>query len=320
MIGERLVREPFFAMGTECSVAVTARVSDLHRARAAVGAGRKEIEACERGLSRFRAASGLLRLNRHHGAWVGVDERLLAALRAALRLRDETNGAYDPTILPALAAAGYDRSFDELEARSLRPLDAWRAGAPIELDPVAGRARLEPGTAVDLGGIGKGFAAQRALNVMHEVWRGLPGALVDLGGDIVVRGYPPEDGPWQVAIADPRTRDTTLGTIALFDGAVATSGRDRRRFGLRGELHHLIDPKTGRPAEQGPLAVTVVGRDATDVEGYATALAVTPVADASALLAARPSLSALLVPLAGEPILVGDFPLLSGRLPMEVIT
>ena len=110
MIGERLVREPFFAMGTECSVAVTARVSDLHRARAAVGAGRKEIEACERGLSRFRAASGLLRLNRHHGDWVRVDERLLAALRAALRLRDETNGAYDPTILPALAAAGYDRS------------------------------------------------------------------------------------------------------------------------------------------------------------------------------------------------------------------
>ena len=64
----------------------------------------------------------------------------------------------------------------------------------------------------------------------------------------------------------------------------------------------------------------MVGRDATDVEGYATALAVTPIADASALLAARPSLSALLVPLAGEPILVGDFPLLSGRLPMEVIT
>ena len=157
-------------------------------------AARTEIEACERGLSRFRAASGLSRLNRHHGAWVGVDERLLAALRAALRLRDETNGAYDPTILPALAAAGYDRSFEELEPRSARPLDAWRAGASIELDPVAGRARLEPGTAVDLGGIGKGFAAARALNVMHEVWRGLPGALVDLGGDIAVAGTHPRTG------------------------------------------------------------------------------------------------------------------------------
>ena len=155
---------------------------------------------------------------------------------------------------------------------------------------------------------------------MHEVWRQLPGALVDLGGDIAVCGYPPEDGPWQVAIADPRTRDTTLATIALVDGAVATSGRDRRRFGLREELHHLIDPATGRPAEQGPLAVTVVGRDATDVEGYATALAVTPIADASALLAARPLLSALLVPLAGEPIAVGDVPFLDGRRPTEVST
>ncbi len=320
MIGERLVRESFFGMGTECSVAVTARPSEFLRARAAVVAGRAEIRACEHALSRFGSASGLSRLNRHHGSWLSIDDRLLGALQAALRLRAETNGAYDPTILPALAAAGYDRSFEDLDARSARPLDDWHAGTAIELDAVAGRARLEPGTAVDLGGIGKGFAATRALNVMHEVWRGLPGALIDLGGDIAVRGCPPDDGLWQVAVADPRSPDATLGTVSLSEGAVATSGRDRRRFGLHGELHHLIDPETGKPAERGALAVTVVGRDATDVEGYATALAVTPIADASALLAARPSLSALLVPLAGEPISIGDLPLLADPRSMEVIT
>ena len=196
-------------------------------------------------------------------------------------------------------AAGYDRSFEQLEPRPVDERTDWRAGSEIELDATTGRVRLEAGAAVDLGGIGKGFAAARALWAMRAAWPALPGALVDLGGDLSVWGTTPEDGPWQLAIADPRTPEATLATLTLENGAVATSGRDRRRFGLHGELHHLIDPRSGRPAEDGPLAVTVVGPDGVDVEGYATALAVSPVEDAAALLASRSSLSALLVPLAG---------------------
>jgi thiamine biosynthesis lipoprotein len=319
MIGARLVRERFRAMGTECEVAVTASHTVSARARRALAAGRAEIESCERALSRFDERSDLSRLNRARGEWVAIDHRLVEALRVALRAREETGGRFDPSILPALVAAGYDRSFEQLDDRPPIRTLGWCAGATVELDAAAGRARLQAGAAVDLGGIGKGFAATRALWAMREAWLELPGALVDLGGDIVVWGLPPEGGPWRVAIADPRSAGARIGTIAIAEGAVATSGRDMRRFGPGGQLHHLIDPATGAPADAGPLAVTVVGPDGAEVEAYATALAVTPPGEAGEILRARPALAALLVTGDGDPVVVGDLPLVAGIQLMEVI-
>ncbi len=320
MIGDRLVRESFSAMGTECVVAATASRSDDRRVRRALLAGRHEVEACEEVLSRFRPASDLSRLNDASGAWLRVDRRLLDVLRVALRVREETHGMYDPAILPALVAAGYDRSFELLNGRLPATPADWRSGAAVELDLASSRVRVEPGAALDLGGIGKGFAAASALWAMREAWLELPGALVDLGGDIAVWGRTPEGGPWGLAVADPRTAGSTLATIEINEGAVATSGRDRRRFGPGRQLHHLIDPATGAPAETGPLAVTVAGIDAGEVEAYATALAVTPVADAAALLSARPRLAALIVPFDRPPFVVGALPLTDDSPPLEVLS
>ncbi len=319
MIAAVLVRESFGAMGTQCEVAVTAGRADAARARRALSAGRGEVELCERVLSRFDERSDLSRLNRASGEWVAIDQRLVEALRAALRTREETGGRFDPTILPALIAAGYDRSFEQLDESPPADTEGRRAGAAVELDTGAGRARVEAGAAVDLGGIGKGFAATRALWAMREAWLELPGGFVDLGGDVVVWGETPEGGPWRVAVADPRSPGAQIGTIAIADGAVATSGRNTRRFGPDGRLHHLIDPATGAPADEGPLAVTVVGPDAVDVEAYSTALAVTPLTGAAGLLQARPMLAALLVPAEGEPIVVGDLPLAANPQPTEVV-
>ena len=318
MIGARLVRERFHAMGTECEVAVTVTRPDAARARRALTAGRAEVEFCERVLSRFDERSDLSRLNRAGGEWCAIDDRLVAALRVALRAREETGGRFDPTILPVLAAAGYDRSFEQLEEKPPVRASGWCAGAEIEIDAAAGRARLEAGAAVDLGGIGKGFSATRALWAMREAWLDLPGGLVDLGGDIVVWGATPEGGPWRLAIADPRSPGAQIGTISIDDGAVATSGRDTRRFGPDGRLHHLIDPATGAPAVEGPLAVTVVGPDAAEVEAYATALAVAPLGESGDLLRGRPGLAALLVPCEGDPVVVGDLPLVADTRLMEV--
>ncbi|HEX6664616.1 MAG TPA: FAD:protein FMN transferase, partial [Gaiellaceae bacterium] len=264
-------------------------------------------------LSRFDARSDLSRLNRSSGAWVDVDKRLVDALAAALRARTDTRGRFDPTILPALAAAGYDRSFELLTERAAMPLDGWRAGAHIDVDSSSRRARVERGTAVDLGGIGKGFTATRALHAMRAAWPALTGALVDLGGDIAVWGTPPEGGPWRVDIADPRGPDRVAGTLELTSGGVATSGRDTRRFGPRQRLHHLIDPATGAPAVAGPLSVTVVAASATEAEAYATALAIVDVEDARDQLASRPDVAALLIPLLGEPISIGRVPIARER-------
>jgi thiamine biosynthesis lipoprotein len=164
---------------------------------------------------------------------------------------------------------------------------------------------------VDSGGNGKGFSAARAIDAMLGAWPALPGAFVDLGGDIAFHGSPPGAGPWRVGVADPRRPGQTLAVLGIEAGAVATSGRDRRRFGPGKQRHHLIDPSTGEPAVPGPLAVTVVGREAAEVEAFATAVAIAPPDEGRRLLAGRFGLSGLIVPEAGSPLLVGDPPLLS---------
>jgi thiamine biosynthesis lipoprotein len=308
----RLEQQAFRAMGTSCVVAATVRPGQRGAAARALAAARAEVDACERALSRFDPRSDLSRANAASGGWVAVDERLVAAARAALRAREETDGRFDPTILPALVAAGYDRTFDDLPVRAPRDPAGWRAGAELEADPDRGRIRVEEGAAIDLGGIGKGFSAARALDAMLQAAPELGGGFVDLGGDIVVRGTPP-DGPfWRVGVADPRRPGATLVTLGLSDGAVATSGRDRRRFGPDRSLHHLIDPATGAPALSGPLAVTVSGPDPAQAEAHATALAISSLDDARAHLAAFPGLAALYVPDGGDPIPIGRLAVLDG--------
>jgi FAD:protein FMN transferase len=309
-----LCRTEWRAVGTNCAAAVTAASHDDAVAHAALAAAREEVAACERELSRFDSTSDLSRLNAAHGRWTPVGRRLLEALRLALRAREDTGGRFDPTVLPALAAAGYDRSFELLEERPAASVEGWRAGTAIELDERSGRARLEPGSAVDLGGIGKGYAADRALAALREACPELRGGLVDLGGDIAVHGESPEGGPWLIAVADPRQAGETLAVLALEAGGVATSGRDARRFGPSRSLHHLIDPETGEPAVAGPLTVTVVAPDAAAAEAHATMLAIAGLGEAEAHVATRPALSALYVPQAGPPSRLGSLPLAQPRL------
>lgn len=308
-----LVRRSFRAVGTTCGAAVTAARADGRLARLALDAAQAEVAACEASLSRFDASSDLSRLNRAAGSWVAVDPRLVEATRLALRAREATGGRFDPTVLPALVAAGYDRSFEQLEERPPRPAAGWRPGAAVEVDEAGGRVRIAAGAALDLGGIGKGYAAARALDAMRDAWPGLPGALVDLGGDLALEGATPEGGPWRIDVADPRTDGAIAGRLLLSGGGVATSGRDVRRFGPGRSLHHLIDPATGAPAQPGPLAVTVVAPHAAEAEAHATALAIADAAAAAAHVAANPQISALVVPHAGEPSSLGALPLARPR-------
>jgi FAD:protein FMN transferase len=308
-----LHRTEWRAVGTNCAAAVTAGRHDEREVPWALAAAQEEVAACERELSRFDPASDLSRLNAAGGGWTYVGRRLLEALGLAVRAREDTGGRFDPTVLPALVAAGYDRSFELLEERPARTIAGWRAGTAIELDEPHGRARLEVGSAVDLGGIGKGYAAGRALTAMRVAAPALAGGLVDLGGDIAVSGEAPEGGPWLVAIADPRRPGETLAIIALSSGGVATSGRDARRFGPAGSLHHLIDPGTGESALGGPLTVTVVALDPVAAEVHATTLGIAGAGEAQGYVAARPDLSGLYVPHIGPAIPLGRLPLVSER-------
>jgi thiamine biosynthesis lipoprotein len=168
-------------------------------------------------------------------------------------------------------------------------------------------ARRVTGSAVDLGGIGKGFSAARALEAMRLAWPKMIGGFADLGGDFAFWGRPTDGDAWRVAIADPRNPGASLATLQLNDGGIATSGRDRRRFGPGRSLHHLIDPETGAAAARGPLAVTVVAHDASQAEALGTAFAISELDEVRRLARAH-GVAALYIPEAGSPVEVGTLP------------
>ncbi len=254
-------RRTFRSMGTAMELFLAADPGP--GSDAALAAAESEFERLEDLLTRFRPESELSALNREGRLAVGED--LLTVVELALDARERTAGRFDPTVHDALVAAGYDRTFDDVAPEGpAAPAHQGGCGGRVTVDRAAGTIELEPGVRLDLGGIGKGYAADRAAAILAPAGP----ALVDAGGDIAARGRPDSLG-WRVGV---ETAEGTL-TLALGDGAVATSGRDRRRWKRGGEeLHHLIDPATGRPAETDLLRVTVVAGTAVEAEVLAKAL------------------------------------------------
>jgi thiamine biosynthesis lipoprotein len=165
--------------------------------------------------------------------------------------------------------------------------EAWRG---IGLDRERRTVWLPAGVSIDLGGLAKGWAADLiARRSTHPV-------LVDAGGDLAVSGPLPDGGPWPIAIGDPFEPRANLATVALLAGGVATSGRDYRVWRQGGELrHHLIDPRTGRPAVTDVLTVSVVAPSALLAEIAAKVVFLLGVDEGMRWIDARPALAALAV-------------------------
>ena len=252
--------------------------------------------------SRFLASSDVSRLNTSAGGPVTVAPATLDLVELAVQWWQATGGCFDPTVLPALEALGYDRD----RATGHGPIGA---GAPapgcagIEIDRDGGTVRLPDGVRIDLGGIGKGRAVDLLANRLHDV----PGGLVDLGGDLRVWGTPPSNGAgWPIAVEDLRD-GSTLAILGLTDGAVATSSTLRRTWvdGSR-TAHHLVDPGSGAPVAGDLVTVTVVAGLATAAEVLAKAAIVTGTVGAARQLLEAHDVAAIVVPAAGPPALVGD--------------
>jgi FAD:protein FMN transferase len=241
----------FKAMGTEIELLVAAGGADD-----ALAAAESEFHRLEAILTRFRPESELSRLNEAGSLEVGAE--LLEVVELALAARARTDGRFDPTVHDAVVAAGYDRSFEQLPEEGTAVIVGAVTGGSVLID--GSMIELAPGTRLDLGGIGKGYAAARAADLLSAAGP----ALVNAGGDIAVKG-----GTWPVGV---ETADDEL-TLELTSGGLATSGRDRRRWRRNGEeQHHLIDPATGLPSPSDLLRVTVVAPDAVEAEVWAKAL------------------------------------------------
>ena len=266
-------------------------------AEAALDEVEREIARLERLLSRFDPASEISRVNAAAGRGPQpVSPDTFEILTIARRCAARTRGRYDPTAGPLAAlwrAASLPAPPDRATLLRARALVNWR---DLLLDAHRGTAALRrPGQSLDLGGIGKGYAADR-LRALYAR-RGIVSACSSLGGNVLAVGERPGGGPWRVGIQHPRAVGELIGAIEIVDGTVVTSG-DYRRYATTPDgrrHHHIVDPRTGQPAESGLAGVTVVGECSTEADALATALFVAGRRRAARMLAGYPGAEAVLV-------------------------
>ena len=244
----------FEALGTICSL------FGLDVPRAQLLEGEFWVRVLGKRITRFSKRGELALLNRAGGVWVEISPEMEALLRESLRAYELSAGLVNAAVLPSMLAIGYTRSLSE--GPSNTTLEAARPAPPLDevLTVRPGRARLRRGCGIDLGGIAKGWMADRLVSRLG------PNVLANLGGDLRASGRGPNGDGWPVGFGGV--------TVMLCDQGAATSSVRRRRWG---ELHHLIDPRTGLPSGSGLEEVSVVANTGCDAEVVAkTALLLGP--------------------------------------------
>lgn len=228
------------------------------------------FEDWEQTLSRFRSDSELCRLNINDGRMISVSQTLWDVFHASLDADCITGGLVNPLVCDALIHAGYDRSFDSILKNDSRfALDD--VAVPVSLAEIATDTAtrsicLPRGAHLDFGGVAKGWAAHQAMERLKVAGP----ALVNAGGDVAVSGLQADGKRWSLDIVDPFRPGEYEGMLYVGKGGVATSGRDHRRW-MRGGLlqHHIIDPRTGLPAETDVLTATVIAPTVMEAEAIA---------------------------------------------------
>ena len=267
--GTQESRLELFAMDTY--MVITAEGGDTEET---VQAASREISRLESVLSRTIDTSSVSRLNADGGA--RLDEETASLLAAALTYSADTNGAFDVTIAPLVELWGI--TSDDPRVPSQEEIDALLPLVGSEHIHLDGReATLDEGCAIDLGGIAKGFASDKAADILSR--SGADRACANLGGNVYVYSREGHDA-WNVAIQDPKGKDDYVCILSLTDHFVVTSGGYQRYFtGLDGTVYqHILDPKTGYPVQGDLLSASVIlprsGDElaGTRADAYSTAL------------------------------------------------
>jgi len=281
-------RRPTGIMGTECLLVAVVPHGHKPRAEAALDAAEQALRSVETRMSTWLEDSEISRLNRAKaGESIALSAPTLEVLQAAKRLADATDGAFDITCRPLIELwreAGRSGALPSpTSIETARLASSWDA---LVLEEGAA-SKMRDTVCVDLGGIAKGYAIDRAIEAM--IAEGVSGALVDVGGDLRFFGRSPPDGfpehqrileeahpggwPWSIRIRNPHG-DEPLGSIHLREGAVCTSGGYARFVTIEGRRYsHIVDPRGGRPTDDAP-SITVIAKDALTADVWATALAV----------------------------------------------
>ncbi len=267
-----LTSEPDGIMGTTCKLAVVTRPVDERQGGEALADAESVLRGIELEVSSWLNGSLITRFNqasaREAIALSPVSSDILHHAQAAYL---ETDGAFDITVRPLIMlwreSVQAQRLPTQGEITRARETSSWGL-IDLRTEEIV---KISEGVEVDLGGIAKGYAIDMAIEAMQRA--GIAGGLVDVGGDLRVFGQPPDGHSWQVDIRDP-VSSGIVGRLSLKSGAVCTSG-DYSRFNQIGRerYNHIIDPRTGQPAESA-ASVTVVAPSALQGDIWATALSV----------------------------------------------
>ena len=259
-------------MGTECHVIVEGP-------RGLVSHAEQRIADLQVMWTRFDPDSHVMRLNRAGGGRMTPETWLL--LVRGLVARRFTKGMFDPFMADQVRAAGYDRDFADITSTQRREPARPAVRRPVRsLDRRTRSVRFAEGAHLDSGGLGKGLAADIVSAEIME--RGADACLVNLGGDLRVRGRRAE--PWEIGIGNESESGPPI-SVRLTQGALATSSRRRRVWHTdRGPAHHLIDPRTGHPLRTGPAGATAIAPAGWIAEALTKVLMAAPERTARALV------------------------------------
>jgi FAD:protein FMN transferase len=270
---EAVIRRSIPVMGTIAEIAVVHR--DPRHAQVAIDAAFAELRRVEETMSRFRADSDVGRANLGAAAGpVAVSAATAAVLMEALRWSSASDGLFDPALGRAVALWDVGHRHAPPAAGEVRRFAGQRLYRQLEVGHRGGETVVlfhEKEMAIDLGGIGKGYAVDRAVDALRA--HGIRHALVNAGGDLYALGRSPEGDPWEVGIQSPSDPRALAATMQLEEQAVATSGDYRQGFDHAGRrYHHLLDPRTGEPRRTPTHSLTVAAASCMAADAAATAV------------------------------------------------
>jgi FAD:protein FMN transferase len=250
----------FAAMGTTATITIVGGSADM------LDSATRLILDLHRRWTRFDPSSEISQINQSSGSLAVVEPDTFAVISAAVAAAARTKGAYDPTVGRSMRALGYDRTLNDIpRLHGNTELIGAPGTAAIELLPELSAVILAPGTEIDLGGIGKGAAADAAAEMVMA--SGASGVCVNIGGDLRVEGLSPTAEAWAIEITPTAQEHRQALVVRLESGAVCTSRTDLRTWsGPNGDRHHIITPSTGEPVDTALRSVTVLARTATSAE------------------------------------------------------
>ncbi len=255
-----------FAMDTYMTI-----IAYGNAAQEAVDKAASEIERLDALLSIGKESSELAQINQKGGGTLSSDTSYL--VERSLEISKSTNGAFDIAIYPIMQAWGFTSgNYSVPSPEVLNQLLLLIDSSQIQFDKSNSSISFgKEGMQIDLGGIAKGYTSSRVMDIYREC--GIESGMVNLGGNVQVLGTKVDGSEWRVAIQSPSEDGSYLGVVSTKDCAVITSGGYERYFEQEGTTyHHIIDPTTGYPANNGLTSVTIVSADGTLADGLSTSL------------------------------------------------